>query len=193
MEFLKFMFTRKTEIKEFEELDLISVKDPKNSYVPLSEDVTFLYISRLDFLLYFFFGLLTTDPKEAIKEIKSVTNESFEFEEELIYKNPYKWNYREFWVVVEGIRSNPVDTYWKIPAWINIYSAVYLQIFVFKQSGEKKEYHLLGEWIFKEVSRLSKKNSNEDEIIRSFEIEEDQYEFDGSDFITTIKGYGQRF
>lgn len=57
LDMLSFIYKRNKPIKSFKELQLI-----KLNYIGVKKEIVPLYMSRIDYLLYFLIGLTTLDP-----------------------------------------------------------------------------------------------------------------------------------
>jgi hypothetical protein len=129
---LEFIYKQKEPISSFRDLPLF-----KNSYIPLEDDVSLKYLTRLDSLTYFLFGLVCFDPLLVYEEVTFRTGQTFPCVEE-IKKSNHKWSYREFWNLFGAIKANPFESHHKPVVLMNIISITYLQVLNFKRNGTMK-------------------------------------------------------
>lgn len=125
---LEFIYKRERPIRSIEELDLIV-----NRYLNFRPDFERVYVSRLDQLTYFLFGLLAYDPYTCFMEIlergkkpeQGMRNnlDSIRSEVESL-KRP--WNYSPLFILVECIRKTPF-THFKPVCYNNLFSVLYPQ------------------------------------------------------------------
>lgn len=65
LKLLQFIYTRKEDLKSYKDLDLI-----KNKYIEMKGDIAGRYLSRMDFLSYFLFGLTSFDPQLIFSQLE---------------------------------------------------------------------------------------------------------------------------
>lgn len=186
---LSFLFLRKEPIRDWKKLELLEMK-----YLTLEGDISSKYQSRIDFLTYFLITLTTIDPVEALEEISGKTGENYPFIDQL-RKHKHKWSYREFWCLVDCMKNNTMEAYFRIPFWCNVLSAIYLQMLSSIRQGKMSEFEALSVWVIKEIKLLTNKHEKtpetkylEDQLD---EHESGKYEFDGEEFVNSIKALGR--
>lgn len=122
-------------------------------------DVSSKYHSRLDFLTYFLLALTTFDPLQIFQEVSEKTGETLPFMADL-RKYKHKWSYRQFWCLVDCVRKNKTETYFKIPFWNNALTIIYIQMLKNLKQGQMREFTGLSKFIFKQVKDLTKRVDN---------------------------------
>lgn len=78
-------------------------------------------------MIYLLVGLTTFDPILVFEEVAGKTEENYPFLADL-RKSSYKWSYREFWILVESVKLNKLEAYFKIPFWNNVLTVIYPQM-----------------------------------------------------------------
>ena len=69
LKMLQFIYSQKAPPSSYKDLSLF-----EKEYVPLHKDVSLSYLTKLDFLTYFLFGLALFDPLEVVDDITSGSN-----------------------------------------------------------------------------------------------------------------------
>ena len=100
--------------------------------------------------------------------------------QELLTLN-YKWPYSEFWFLIDVMNKNTYHSYWKLPFWNNVISAIYLQVLENLKKGTHQQFAKLSSDIIKKCDKLigDLPNSEDLKAIKKIDIMEDDYDFDG--------------
>ncbi len=149
------------------------------------------YFTRLDLITYFLFCMTTMDPVLVGEYLCQTAGQDTKTLEQL-KKYKYKWSYNYFWILAETILENKTKTYFKPILYMNMLSAMYLQVRKNKVNhAEFTDFEHLRKYIIKqaiEVTSRSAIQANE-EIQALAEVDEESrnFRFDGEDFLGQVE------
>jgi len=185
---LEFIYKRDQPLRSIDELELV-----RNRYLNFRSEFERIYVSRLDQLTYFLFGLLTMDPYTCFSEIIARSGGNLDPSTRSDLENvSLPWDYSTFWVIVDCIRRLPF-TYFKPICYNNIFSMLYLQyrLGIVTRTTNSNSFCLLYRELVGDASRFGQEVDRSPEMKMILDTDIDN-KFAGEEFFDRVEPLAKR-
>jgi hypothetical protein len=185
LKMLDFIYKRKKDLESYHQLELIQC-----GYIKKYKEVHSKYLSRIDFLTYMLLALTSLDPLLIVRQVEEKDPRVAETRAE-IQSWGTAWSYAEFWALSQAFFANKHESYFKPIVYMNFLYTLYPRIYAHKRNPGvfAEELKLFNVTMQKARKYLETFKHMPEMVVLSECDENDQqnYEYDGDDFVKSIK------